>query len=358
VLLLASAGLWCVAAVASENDRVEVVFFYGRGCPHCGAMRELLRTLQAKHPQLRVREYEVYFDRNNARLFERMADAYKTEPEAVPTVFVGSEVIVGFSQDMHARIDQTIRQCIEAPCASPLERISATVPIRGLTLSAVLLGAAVDAINPCEFAVLIILLTAVLGAGGRRRALYAGLAFSSSVFLSYYLMGIGLYSAIEASGFTRALYIAVAFLAILIGLFNLKDYLWYGKWFLMEVPLSWRPKLKQIILKVTSVPGAFLVGFVVSLFLLPCTSGPYIVILAMLAEMESRASALLWLLLYNAVFITPMIAITAAVYFGLTTAEAAEEWRGRHLQALHLVAGTIVLLLGLGMLTSLWLGYV
>ncbi|MEJ2625128.1 MAG: hypothetical protein P8Z80_11450 [Pseudolabrys sp.] len=49
-----------------------------------------------------------------------------------------------------------------------------------------------------------------------------------------------LYSAVEAAGVWRAIYIVVAVLAVVIGLFNLKDYLWCGKWFVMEVPLSWR----------------------------------------------------------------------------------------------------------------------
>jgi len=53
-----------------------------------------------------------------------------------------------------------------------------------------------------------------------------------------------------------------------------------------------------------------------------------------------------------------MIAITAAVYFGLTTAEKAEGWRTRHLEMLHLIGGTIILLLGIAMVASLWFGYV
>jgi cytochrome c biogenesis protein CcdA len=232
-----------------------------------------------------------------------------------------------------------------------------TARARTLTLPAVISAAAVDAINPCAFAVLIILLTTVVASGGQQRALYSGFAFSLSVFISYYLMGLGLYSAVEAAGVTRGLYIAVAVLAILLGLFNLKDYLWYGKWFLMEVPLSWRPRLKQLIGGVTSVPGAFLIGFVVSLFLLPCTSGPYIVILGLLAKTETRTAAMLWLVLYNIVFVAPMIAITAAIYYGFTTVEKAEQWRTRNLQRLHLIAGIIILLLGVGMLASLWLGY-
>jgi cytochrome c biogenesis protein CcdA len=171
-------------------------------------------------------------------------------------------------------------------------------------------------------------------------------------------MGLGLYSAVEAAGATQAIYLAVAVLAIIIGLFNLKDYLWYGKCFVMEVPPSWRPALKQLIQKVTSVPGAFLVGFGVSLFLLPCTSGPYIVILGLLAKTTTRTGAALWLLLYNAIFILPMILITVAVYLGMTTLEKTERWRTQHLQLLHLVAGFVLLLLGGGMLVSLWGGWI
>jgi len=38
--------------------------------------------------------------------------------------------------------------------------------------------------------------------------------------------------------------------------------MFYGKWFVMEVPMSWRPKMKSLIKGVTSVPGAFFIGFV------------------------------------------------------------------------------------------------
>ena len=67
---------------------------------------------------------------------------------------------------------------------------------------------------------------------------------------------------------------------------------------------------------------------------------------------------MLWLLLYNTVFIAPMAGITIAMYFGLATVEKTEEWRTKNLETLHLAAGTIILLLGVGMLASLWLGYV
>lgn len=346
------------APLAQTAKPVDVVLFYGRGCPYCASMRDYLARLREAHSEVRLHEYEVYFDSNSARLFQQIADGYGTEIGGVPTVFVGNHVFVGYAEEMQPQIERMISQCIAEGCSSPLERTLEATPMAVLTLSAVAMGAAVDAINPCAFAVLIILITAMLGAGGRQRVLFAGLTFAAAVFISYYLMGLGLYSAIGAAGVTQALYFVVGVLAVLIGLFNLKDYLWYGKWFVMEVPLSWRPVLKRLIQRVTSVPGAFATGFLVSLFLLPCTSGPYIVIIGLLGKTATRASAMYWLLLYNAIFVLPMIAITTAVYFGATTAEKAEQWRSSHLRLLHLIAGTIILILGVAMLATVWVGEV
>ena len=113
----------------------------------------------------------------------------------------------------------------------------------------------------------------------------------------------------------------------------------------MEVPQSWRPKMKSLIKSITSPVGAFFVGFVISLFLLPCTSGPYIVILGMLSQEEVFMSAFFWLLLYNAIFILPMIIITLAVYKGLNPQKLEKE-RQKKLRLLHLIAG--ILMLGIG----------
>ena len=116
--------------------------------------------------------------------------------------------------------------------------------------------------------------------------------------------------------------------------------------------------MKALLRGVTSVPGAFLVGFAVSLFLLPCTSGPYLVILGLLSKTATQYLAVMLLLLYNLIFILPMLIITLAIYFGFTTTEKAEEWRQKRLKSLHLIAGVILLLLGIGMFIAIGLGIV
>lgn len=363
-------------AVEHEEDKEVILFmFYGQGCPHCGKIELFLDEMEEKYPTLKVERYEVYNNQENRELFQKISEAFDTEIKGVPTVFINAKVIVGFSNYLGESIENEIKRCLKEECKSPMdEHTDETIHIEGdsspaekpdetgivekLTIPAVISAAAVDAINPCAFAVLIILITTILASKVRKRALFAGLAFTVSIYITYLLMGIGLFSAIQAAGLSHMFYAIVAVLAIFVGLLNLKDYLWYGKWFIMEVPRSWRPKMKALIRGVTSVPGAFLMGFIVSLFLLPCTSGPYIVILGLLSKVATKNYAFMLLLLYNFIFIIPMIGITLLIYFGIATTEKAEQWRASKLKTLHLIAGIIILLLGIGMLIALWLGIV
>ncbi len=222
-----------------------------------------------------------------------------------------------------------------------------------LTPVAVVCGAALDAINPCEFAILILLMASILIADDtRKKALRTGLSFVAAVFIAYFLMGVGLLEFIRVYtlSFAGIFYKIVAALAIIIGLLNIKDYFWYGGGgFIMEVPQSWRPKMKGLIRRVASPIGGFFTGLVVSLFLLPCTSGPYVVILGLLASKTTLVKAILYLVVYNLIFIAPMVAIVLAMHWGLPP-ERAEDWRKQKIRLLHLIAGIVLVALGLAMI--------
>ncbi|MCD6135593.1 hypothetical protein J7J63_02635, partial [Candidatus Bipolaricaulota bacterium] len=258
------------------------------------------------------------------------------------------------------RLEQVIAQAIEMDAPSPLTKAEGTSGsglTRKLTIPAVILAAAADSVNPCTFAVLVLLLGTLLVAGKRGKMWQAGLAFIAAIYVSYFLMGIGIFSAIQAAGVQRPFILAVSGLAILLGLWNTKDYFAYGKWFTIEVPKRWRPTVKKITGSVVSVPGAFAVGVLDSLFLLPCSSGPYIAILALLSKTTTRSHGIALLLFYNLIFILPLIIITMAVHLGYTTTARAERWRSERLGKLHLISGIIMLLLGAGMIIAVQMGY-
>lgn len=330
----------------------EIYFFYGTGCAHCAKVEQYFEKEQI-YQKYAIEKKEIYSNRDNAQFFNQLLDA-KNIPAAdrgVPTIIIGDTILVGDQQiidqfiteaDAHLGLEKH-SEYQEEQTAQP--QPEPTTQSTSLTLFAVILGSLVDAINPCAFAVLIILMMTILATKKARTALFAGLAFSCSIFLSYLLMGLGLYKALNLGGAANWFFMLVGYLAIILGLLNLKDYFWYGKGVLMEVPLSWRPKLKALIHSVTNPIGAFLIGFLVSLFLLPCTSGPYIVILGMLAKRSFDASALFYLVVYNIIFVSPMIAITLAVYKGFDP-QKAEKLRQKNLRILHLIAGLVLLAMG------------
>ena len=348
-----------ILPLAYSQNEVTLVIFHGEGCPHCANALEFLAEMEEQYPSFIIEEYEVYSSQSNRDLLYSVAEAYDIEVTGVPTMFINDKPLKGFSGAREEEIEEEIIFCLENDCVHPLDFVDDSIDsaIKQITIPAVLGAAAVDAINPCAFAVLIILLTTILGSGNKKRALYSGIAFALAIYLSYFLMGLGFYTAIQGAGVTSTFFTVVAIFAILLGILNLKDFFWYGKGILMEVPRKWRPKMKKLIKSVTSIPGAFVMGFIVSLFLLPCTSGPYLVILGLLAETTTRSYALFLLLLYNLVFILPMLIITFLVYFGLTTTTKAEKWRQDKLKILHFIAGIILILLGMGMLLAMKYGF-
>jgi len=370
LVILASFSL--IAGLSTAGQSTELVEFYETGCPHCARLHQFLESISPKYPELEIIRYEIH-EPEGVELLDKLLSAYNTELGSVPIVFIGdvamientffgleAEPVVALGRAAEMRLEEAIRLAIAQDVPSPLEKAE-TVESKGLagtlTIPAVVVAAAADSVNPCTFAVLVLLLGTLLVAGRRGKVLQAGLAFTAAIYISYFLMGVGIFSAIQAAGVQRPFILAVSGLAILLGLWNMKDYFAYGKWFTIEVPQRWRPTVKRITSSVVSIPGAFAVGILDSLFLLPCSSGPYIAILALLSKTTTRTQGISLLLLYNLIFILPLLLITLGVHFGFTTTARAERWRSARLGKLHLLSGVVMLLLGVCMIMVLHLGY-
>jgi cytochrome c biogenesis protein CcdA len=224
----------------------------------------------------------------------------------------------------------------------------------------ILIAAIVDAVNPCEFAVLTMVLVSILIANpeNKKRVLYSGLAFSLAIFIGYLVYGLVIIEIFKGfEMFSRVIsgYVtkAIAILSIFLGIFNVKDFLNYKPGgFATEMPLKLRPLAKAYIKKITSPRGAFIIGFLVTLFLVPCTMGPYLIALEILSNL-SFIQTIPWLILYNFIFIFPMIAITFIVYLGLSSTEDLTKWKEQKIKYIHLIAGILLIGLGIGILTGI-----
>jgi len=346
-----------------HKNQPAFIFFYGDGCQHCASTEPTINKLetQSEYP-IKVERFEIYNNRENLLLLNNYFDLYKikNDERGIPTVFISNQYLIG-KDAIEKNLERIIQENRGAKCPT-LQDINAsgvtsgsnsTNKLNELSLLTIIGAAFVDSINPCAIAVLLILLGALLASGDKKRALKAGIAFTISIYIAYFLFGIGLFSALQITGLSFWFFKIIGIVAIIVGLANIKDYFWYGGGgFVMEVPRSWRPTLKKMLSSVTSPLGAFLMGFIVCLFELPCTGGPYIVILGLLAERMTALSALPLLALYNLVFILPLLIITLAIYLGFANTEKTNEWKEKNIRKLHLIAGIIMLTLGIAITTG------
>jgi cytochrome c biogenesis protein CcdA/glutaredoxin len=349
----------------------EAVLVLRSDCPDCDRLDAWMTLVQRQHPELAVRRVSADDDEGKKTL-DRLARLYRARA-AVPAVFVGDTALVGatvfpgrekarafaFSDEDTAFLSGRIQLAIDQKATPPLDRVRVR---EKATLWAVIGSAALDSINPCDFAVMLLLLGRLLVIGQRRKVIWAGLSWAAGVYLVYFLMGYVFYTLLGVTVGTRSLRVpyimAVSVIAILMGLWQMKDLLWYGKWFSIEVPAKWKPVLTRVTNSVVSLPGVFVAGLVDALFLAPCTSGPYLAILSLLSTTTTRTQGVLLLLLYNLIFILPMIAIALTVHFGVTTTARAERWRNARTGKLHFVTGVVMVLLGVGMIIGVQLGYI
>ncbi len=217
-----------------------------------------------------------------------------------------------------------------------------------------------DSINPCALSVLLMMLVAIATyhPKKKRQILWSGLAFVAAVFITYFIYGLLIVKAFDViQGITSIkdyLYKGLGAIAIILGLLELKDFFFYKPGGIgTEMPLFFRPKVQSIIAKITSPIGAFGLGMFVTLFLLPCTIGPYVILGGMLSYGEF-ANALPYLSVYNLIFVLPMIAIILIVFFGARNIRQVTEWREKNVKVMHLIIGIIFIFLGSAMVFGLF----
>ncbi|MEM2049853.1 MAG: cytochrome c biogenesis protein CcdA, partial [Thermoproteota archaeon] len=161
----------------------------------------------------------------------------------------------------------------------------------------------------------------------------------------------GLLYVISIASFRSILRYIVGSAAILFSVLEFKEFLYYGKGFSLEQP----GVLGRILGKYSgtmSISAGFLIGMAVSMVELPCTGGIYITILYLLSKIGLTLEVFLLLLLYNLIFILPLVAILLIVYFGRSVVEI-DAWRIEKRRYMRLLAGVLLLTVGIAIIAGL-----
>jgi cytochrome c biogenesis protein CcdA len=170
------------------------------------------------------------------------------------------------------------------------------------------------------------------------------------VFLAYFGAGLGLMKILSSLHFIERIYQILTIVVFIIGILEIRDALSKEYKPLLAIPSKASPKIKKYIHKAT-IPAAIVLGGLVSLFELPCTGGVYIAILGMLSRTNFSAQSILYLAIYNFVFVLPLIIILLLSAFGLSS-EKIEKWRKSNRRKMRLFIGISLIILSILMLTD------
>jgi cytochrome c biogenesis protein CcdA len=215
------------------------------------------------------------------------------------------------------------------------------------TLGLVIGSAAIDSINPCAIGVLILMVSVILGNGNnQKKLLLLGGLYITAIFITYLISGLGLMYFFTAIPMVIAEYIslAVGLLVVIGGIFEIKDYFWYGKGPSLQIPKYFANKIHDFSTSKTTLWGVMFLGAFVAAVELPCTGAPYLAIITIL-RVNFDWTAFGLMVLYNLIFVMPLIVILLMVAGGSKISRVAK-WKEESKGTMRLFMGLLLTALG------------
>ncbi len=207
-----------------------------------------------------------------------------------------------------------------------------------------------DGINPCAIGVLLLFI-AFLYTLRRTRAniIWMGIVYILAIYLAYLGIGIGLFEAVVITGYPDLFGKIASILVIVLGLINVKDYFFPGSPISLRAP-GFSKDLFQKWMEKATLPAAFVFGFLVGLCTFPCSGGIYVAIVGLLANKTTQVAGFGYLLIYNLMFVMPLIILLAAISANKYSLEKLNKLERSKSKLTKLISGIVMILLGIGML--------
>jgi len=361
LLALALAALLVLLAGAAGG---ELQVFVRQGCPHCAAAKAFLPELQRRHPRVRVRLRDVGTDPQARADLLRLSQQAGVSAPGVPTFTYGGKVLVGFDgptgrgRELLALLEATEPRGDGASGAGagaldlgPLGRLS--VSSAGLPLFTLAMGL-LDGFNPCAMWVLLFLLSLLVHWRHRRRmALVAGtfVLVSGAVYFAFMAAWLNVFLLL---GWSDALRLVLAGLALTVGVVNVLDSRRRGSGFVLSIPDEAKPglyaRMRSVVQSRSLLPAMAAVAVlavVVNAVELICTAGLPALYTAVLSQQDLPTAAhYAYLGVYIVGYIADDTLMVGAAVLALSSdklTEAGGRW-------LKLISGAVMLALGAALL--------
>lgn len=207
-------------------------------------------------------------------------------------------------------------------------------------------AALIDSINPCAFSILILTIAFLFSIGKFRSSiLKIGSAYIAGIFIVYMLIGLGILQTLHLFDTPHFMAKVGAMLLVALGAINLINEFFPSFPIKLRIPHTAHRKMAELMEK-GSIPTAFLLGGLVGLCEFPCTGGPYLMVLGLLHDQATYLKGLGYLLLYNAIFILPLV-IILLISSDAVLLEKVKSWQQKERGLMRLGGGIAMVALGI-----------
>lgn len=324
--------------VCEVENPVYVAYFYQTGCKVCSRVEADIKYIQSKYPQVIVEEFNIY---DNIDLGQWLAQqASRTGDVSTPAIFIADTMLIGEEEITPAAIEELVAQ--NAQGADAIWRNFdgtgelATGIFENLSWLTIAVAGLIDGLNPCAFATLIFFVS-YLSLSNRKgkEVLFAGAAFTAGVFIAYLVVGLGFYQVLDLLGgvlqfLSNVVYGLTAIFCLVLAVLSIRDAVKVSKGGTADMGLHLPDKLRQRInsriregRKASAFVGfAFVTGLIISMLELACTGQIYLpTIIFMTSQDSMQIQAIFYLLLYNTMFIVPLVVVFILTYFGTNSVD-------------------------------------
>lgn len=224
-----------------------------------------------------------------------------------------------------------------------------------LSIPLITVAGLVDGINPCAIGMMVMLLGyLIVFVKKRERVLKTGLLYIGTVFLTYLVVGLGLYSFVsrfDLSGGANILNYVIGGALLIAGLIQFKDFLGIEGGPHLRIPTASKERLQKLIER-ANYPATFVLAVLVTLLETPCSLPIYVGTATILAQSGmSFPIIMLYFLYYNFLFVLPLIVVLGMMYQGERIVQM-KEWEHKAKKWMHLGLAVVLLSMGIWLLMT------
>lgn len=368
--------LFCVISLqggaGESSQKLEIIYFYSTHCKVCLELSDgfLPKIIGRYRDKIFVKKLCIDQPENLGLLLSA-AERFTHKRGVTPSVLIGNDFIVG-KKEIEGKLEFLIHKYSGTKFYSrlPLSSKDLIDTFKNISFLTILSAGLIDGINPCAFAVIVFFISFLNVYGYRKKEIvYIGTSYVLSVFITYILIGFGLFTVFYSM---KHFYFLMKFFYYFVALFcfclagcALYDYLKYKKThktseLILQLPQFFKKRVHGLIgdglrQKKNTRPielclVAFSVGFAVSLLEAACTGQVYLpTVMYIIKVPHLQFKAVFYLIFYNLMFILPLIAVFILSFLGVRSQQF-NEFLKKNLGILKLVMAGFFFALGISIL--------